>query len=334
MEFHRKQRFSIRKYAIGVASVLIGLALVGPMVAADTVTSEEQAITASAVDTAQTTEENHPAKEEEAGKTEAPSLSSALDSSQTEGIQPSDKANEPVKESGNEPDKVSAEKEAGSNITPEPEKKSANDHKQPILETTKKATQENIEENSHKEVVEPKKNELDEATPVEALVRLKEEKTPGESPLTSAADKARRIEKTNREHEEFLKELERQSIRFKKLYDINLLFSGLALETTYGDAKKIRGLARVDAVDYAPLRRTRVEEPQPAVASPTTSPAKVSEENSLINLQPLWDKGIKGQGQVVAVIDSGVDPAHDAFRLTDISKAKFKSEADIEAAKK
>ena len=101
-----KQRFSIRKYAIGVASVLIGLALVGPMVAADTVTSEEQAITASAVDTAQTTEENHPAKEEEVGKTEAPSLSSALDSDQTEGIQPSDKGNEPVKGGANEPDKV------------------------------------------------------------------------------------------------------------------------------------------------------------------------------------------------------------------------------------
>ena len=66
----------------------------------------------------------------------------------------------------------------------------------------------------------------------------------------------------------------------------------------------------------------------------TPSVTKVSEENSLINLQPLWDKGIKGQGQVVAVIDSGVDPAHDIFRLTDISKAKFKSEADIEEAKK
>lgn len=62
MEFHRKQRFSIRKYAIGVASVLIDC-LVGPMVAADTVTSEEQAvILASTMDTAQTTEENHPAK--------------------------------------------------------------------------------------------------------------------------------------------------------------------------------------------------------------------------------------------------------------------------------
>ena len=168
MEFHRKQRFSIRKYAIGVASVLIGLALVGPMVAADTVTSEEQAITASAVDTAQTTEENHPVKEEEVRKPEEPSLPSTLDSGQTEGVQPSDK--------GNEPDKVSTEKEAGSNITPEPEKRSENDYKQPVLDTSKKVAQENIEEKSYKEVAEAPKNELDEATPVEALVRLKEEK--------------------------------------------------------------------------------------------------------------------------------------------------------------
>ena len=29
MEFHRQQRFSIRKYAIGVASVLIGTFLMG-----------------------------------------------------------------------------------------------------------------------------------------------------------------------------------------------------------------------------------------------------------------------------------------------------------------
>ncbi len=66
------------------------------MVAADTVTSEEQAITASAVDTAQTTEENHPAKEEEVGKTEAPSLFLCSWFDQTEGIQPSfDKGNEP-----------------------------------------------------------------------------------------------------------------------------------------------------------------------------------------------------------------------------------------------
>ena len=38
--------------------------------------------------------------------------------------------------------------------------------------------------------------------------------------------------------------------------------------------------------------------------APNTNPNKVSEENSLINVQPLWDKGIKGQGRVVAVLDT------------------------------
>ncbi len=48
---------------------------------------------------------------------------------------------EPVNESGNEPDKVSTEKEAGGNITPEPEKRSENDYKQPALDTSKKVAQ-------------------------------------------------------------------------------------------------------------------------------------------------------------------------------------------------
>ncbi len=55
-----KTTFFNSKYAIGVASVLIGLALVGQWLA-DTVTSEDQTITASA-DTARTTSENHPVK--------------------------------------------------------------------------------------------------------------------------------------------------------------------------------------------------------------------------------------------------------------------------------
>ena len=37
MEFHRQQRFSIRKYAIGVASVLIGTFLMSSAVSADTI---------------------------------------------------------------------------------------------------------------------------------------------------------------------------------------------------------------------------------------------------------------------------------------------------------
>ena len=329
MEFHRKQRFSIRKYAVGVASVLIGLTLVGPMVAADTVSSEEQVQTVSVVDDAKVDLE----KEKTDLVTE--SSSKSLLSEEIRETTTSDKGQEFNEERAVEATAIIAPKEKPTVDLPTPTEKIAKPVSSPKpFVTNPTSTQEKTEETIPNGSEVPSPNELDEATPVEALVRLKEEKESGEGLPSSELDKARRIEKTNQEHEQFLKELEKQSIRFKKLYDINLLFSGLALETTYGDAKKIRGLARVDAVDYAPLGRTRVEDSQPVPASPTPSVTKVSEENSLINLQPLWDKGIKGQGQVVAVIDSGVDPAHDIFRLTDISKAKFKSEADIEEAKK
>ena len=68
--------------------------------------------------------------------------------------------------------------------------------------------------------------------------------------------------------------------------------------------------------------------------TPNTNPNKVSEENSLINVQPLWDKGIKGQGRVVAVLDTGLDISHNLFQLLDKSKARYKNEAELEAAKK
>ena len=68
--------------------------------------------------------------------------------------------------------------------------------------------------------------------------------------------------------------------------------------------------------------------------APNTNPNKVSEENSLINVQPLWDKGIKGQGRVVAVLDTGLDISHNLFQLLDKSKARYKNEAELKAAKK
>ena len=49
MEFHRQQRFSIRKYAVGVASVLIGMVLMGSVVSADTVTPAPSTVESSAV---------------------------------------------------------------------------------------------------------------------------------------------------------------------------------------------------------------------------------------------------------------------------------------------
>lgn len=47
-----------------------------------------------------------------------------------------------------------------------------------------------------------------------------------------------------------------------------------------------------------------------------------------------WDRGFKGQGKVIAIIDTGIDANHQAMRLTDVSTAKVTSKAAMEERKK
>lgn len=70
------------------------------------------------------------------------------------------------------------------------------------------------------------------------------------------------------------------------------------------------------------------------VIPPHTDPNTVSEENNLINLQPLWDNGIKGQGRVIAVLDTGLDISHNIFQLLDKTNARYKNKEELEAVKK
>lgn len=56
------------------------------------------------------------------------------------------------------------------------------------------------------------------------------------------------------------------------------------------------------------------------------------DSNTLITVPETWDTGYKGEGMIVAVIDSGLDIAHDAMRLTDVSKAKYQSEEQMTQA--
>ena len=56
--------------------------------------------------------------------------------------------------------------------------------------------------------------------------------------------------------------------------------------------------------------------------------------NEMITVPKIWEEGYKGEGTVVAVIDSGLDLNHEVLRISDPSKAKFKNQNDIEKAKK
>lgn len=55
--------------------------------------------------------------------------------------------------------------------------------------------------------------------------------------------------------------------------------------------------------------------------------------NQVINVPQTWESGYKGEGQVVAIIDSGIDVNHEALRISDPSKAKYQNQEALEAAK-
>lgn len=106
------------------------------------------------------------------------------------------------------------------------------------------------------------------------------------------------------------------------------------------------------------ITNTEVEATQPAVETPAISEKKVEEEeklsvadettaitnqeeakpqnidsNTIITVPKVWDSSYKGEGTVVAIIDSGLDVDHDVLHISDLSTAKYKSEKEIEAAK-
>ena len=166
---------------------------------------------------------------------------------------------------------------------------------------------------------------------VKIIVSLKEDKVDPNSLKTEEGRKER--EKSTKEpRERALKEIKDKGVDYKVLFEYDTLLNGFSLETSYADAKKIQAMDFVNSVevsvDYEVPETTTKNEDSDAVLKNT-----VIDSNRIIGVQSLWDKGYKGQGRVVAVIDSGLDPNHDILHLTDTSKAKYKNKAELEAVK-
>lgn len=83
-----------------------------------------------------------------------------------------------------------------------------------------------------------------------------------------------------------------------------------------------------------------VEETNSSTADTVNASAKEEakpqniDSNTIITVPKVWDSGYKGEGMVVAVIDSGLDVNHDVLHISDPSTAKYKTEEELEAAKK
>jgi len=166
---------------------------------------------------------------------------------------------------------------------------------------------------------------------VRIIVSLKEDKVDPNSLKTEEGRKER--EKSTKEpRERALKEIKDKGVDYKVLFEYDTLLNGFSLETTYADAKKIQAMDFVNSVEVSvdyevPETTTKNNEDDTALKN------TVIDSNRIIGVQSLWDKGYKGQGRVVAVIDSGLDPNHDILHLTDASKAKYKNKAELESVR-
>ncbi len=131
----------------------------------------------------------------------------------------------------------------------------------------------------------------------------------------SVKDLAKTLRKSitdkNRASQKSVKDLIKAAgISLKELETYDNVLNGFSIETTYKNLKTIKNLKGVTHVSVAHT----FSRPEPDMNSST----------EMVNAIKTWtDTGYNGEGMVVAIIDTGIDPSHKDMILTDESKVKL-----------
>ncbi|WP_059172772.1 S8 family serine peptidase [Bacillus sp. FJAT-27445] len=149
--------------------------------------------------------------------------------------------------------------------------------------------------------------ELDGSAPVETATKkgVKYDKL--------AKAERKQLEKAAKDKQKAAKDnINGKKLGIKYEQEFNAIVNGFSAKVKYSDIEKIKEVPEVKQVYLATEYKLPAEKPD----------MKYSKE--LVEAQNAWrDFGYKGEGLVVGIIDSGVDPSHKDFLLTDSSSAKL-----------
>lgn len=149
--------------------------------------------------------------------------------------------------------------------------------------------------------------------------------------------------------EQFKKFLVDENISFDQKFSFNYIINGLSGFLKFKDVKKILKNPSVEFVEEIEKPETHPDEKDSKynltakdgnilsnsnVNSNSNNQTVFPQDPGVVNPKEAWKKGYDGNGQLIAIIDSGIDPDHpDLKTITDINSAAIKSEADLNKKK-
>ena len=131
----------------------------------------------------------------------------------------------------------------------------------------------------------------------------------------TAADEKNVEKKVKNQQVQFEKQLKANKILYEKGYTYNKVLNGMVLKVKGKDLEKlaqINDVVKIDPNDERYVLDVRKNDEFSPMMDRT---------NDFLNIPELWDKGIKGQGVKVAVIDTGIDYEHP--ELKDVYKGGY-----------
>ena len=125
--------------------------------------------------------------------------------------------------------------------------------------------------------------------------------------------------------ESFYKTLKEAGINYRLVETYDVAYTGLAIEVERKDIQTIEKMEDVQSVEISQIFKAP---PRPIMPRSVYRPMDTS-SNGMVEANKAWKKSYAGKGSVIAVIDSGVDPYHEAMKLSDPNSGRIKSQGEV-----